>query len=207
MKYIFIYIHDIYGDHRDRRGYDPQVGSQLFIFQHALPVLKQKEEVQIKVYPEQDHKHCDHAVDICAVVKSNAGVPVGKSSCARSAEGVDDRVIQIHAAKHQQDDLNRRQHKIHLIEELCRASRLWHKLIRLRSRNFCTHKRHGVFVVQRCDHHNKYKHAHASDPVGKTPPEINAHGQGLDFLKDCRSGRRKPGHGLKKRIHIIRDRP
>ena len=72
MEHIPVDIQDIHRDDRYGCGYDPKICSELLVFQHALPVLEQKEEVHIEVHAEKDHENSDHTVYIGAVIEAHA---------------------------------------------------------------------------------------------------------------------------------------
>ena len=114
VRHCFIHTHILIVTLRSPRQLPWEIHSASSIFQHALPVFKQQQKVEIKVDSEQDHKHGDHAVNICAVIKCNARISVGESSCSRRTERMNDSIIQIHSAKHKEDHFRDRQNKIHL---------------------------------------------------------------------------------------------
>ena len=205
MRHCFIHTQYIDRNRYDRRGNYSEIHSKLFIFQHALPVFKQQQKVEIKVDSEQDHKHGDHAVNICAVIKCNARISVGESSCSRRTERMNDSIIQIHSAKHKEDHFRDRQNKIHLIQQFCRMTNFRNEFIHLRSRHFGPHKRHRIIRIKRSDHHHKNEHSHSADPMCKAPPEIHSFRKSLYILQNSRSGRRKTGNRFKNRINIIRN--
>ena len=74
----------------------------------------------------------------------------------------------------QKDDLRSRKHKIHYIKQKRIFPCLRDHLILLRSRNFRTHQKHRIFIIQRRQHQGKHEHTHAPDPMGKVPPEQHA---------------------------------
>ena len=72
MEHIPVDIQDIHRDDRYGCGYDPKICSELLVFQHALPVLEQKEEIHIEVHAEKNHENSDHTVYIRAVIETHA---------------------------------------------------------------------------------------------------------------------------------------
>ena len=198
-------MQDIYGDHSHCPGDNPQVDMQLLILEGFLPFPQTDQEIQVEVHPEQNHKYRDHAVNISTVVVCHTGIHIGEASGSRRTERMEESVIKIHPSEQQQHHFHGRQYKIHGIQDLSRSPGTGYQLVRLRPGYLRAHQMHGVFIVQGCQHHDKYQHPHSADPVRQAPPEGHPPWQGLNVRQDRRPGGRKTGYGLEKSIQIAGD--
>src|SRR5699024_1424583 len=124
---------------------------------------------------------------------------IRESSGSGCSESMDQAVKKIHPSKQKKDDLDHCQSKVHSVQDPGICHHLRRQLILLRSRHLCSHQDHGIFV-KRCQHHNKYQHAHSSDPVCKAAPEQHPLRKRLHICQHCGTGRSESGDCFKQGV-------
>ena len=196
---------DVECDHHHTACDDQQIHAQFFIAEDAADVFDQQKVEHVEVDAKQQHEHGDHHLQINAVIEGDAGVLDGKTAGTGRTEGRAQRIEQRHAAQQQEEDHDRGQHQIDLIENGCALPQTGHQLADDWSRCFCPHDVHHAVVGAGDDGEQKDEDAHTADPVCEAAPEQRGVGECLDIGQDAGTGRGKSGDRFKETVHQGRD--
>ena len=107
-----IYVYS-YGEYRNCAKQN--VKSQFFALEKLLEIAEKNEIIQIEIHRKDEHKNADNYLYIRAVVKSYAGIFIGKSPRSGGAERVNKAVVKRHFARSQKHHLHGGQNYINRI--------------------------------------------------------------------------------------------
>ena len=170
-------------------------------------MAEQQQIINIEVDAEQQDEHADDHFIIQVIVLADAGAQMAEAAGARRAKGVDERVIQRHTARQQQERFRHRHHKINAVQNLGGIPQLAGNFVHRGAGHLGAHQMHGTAIPHGQHRHGKHQHAHAAHPVGKTAPERGGTVQRLHIGEDAGTCGGKAGNRFKKGVHTGGDIP
>lgn len=162
----------IQGDDHDRHSDDPEVITNLLIFECLAEFLGQDQIVCGEVDTKQDHKDRSNNLAVSAVA-SKTVIDNTESTGSGSTKGNAQRIKKRNPADQKQSQLDQCHSKVDRIKDLCSGLYLRDKFADGRPRALCFHKVHMITSGKRKKRKQEHEDAHTADPMSETSPDQN----------------------------------